>query len=453
MYDKDVEEALKWLQTLEERATAHRDLRALGEAHEYTGSLLAWTGDLHSAVSRHRQGLELLTRIGDAATESMWLAVTGMTFLSLGDLRKAEEYASRVLETARAVGLKWGTARGYGLVGQIALCRGDWEEALDAFQEAIQRFQEIGDRVNEAGATYLLAQAYLAQEDRGQALNRFQEALALAGPEELRGYLRYDSRLGTLSGLEEAYEDPEPFQAFCDRYRSEAGDGPFVQWYLEPADVGTVREPPLHHDEFAAFLSPDWVWHDLFDDCSFTVQNGLEIHAANGRDLWFINWSAPRVLRSVSGDWLAQTVCVPALEEKPAIGGLLLWKDRKNYLRLDGGVAGKHEILFVGCLENQDMLIGRGRLESANQRVSGSSGQVFLRLERVGERVNALCSAGGKRWFTVGHVEFPVEDPLQVGLHAIGHIDRAVYRRAYPEGTAIRFESFQLWEMYRSIRR
>jgi hypothetical protein len=44
-------------------------------------------------------------------------------------------------------------------------------------------------------------------------------------------------------------------------------------------------------------------------------------------------------------------------------------------------------------------------------------------------------------------VAFPVEDPLQVGLHAIGHIDRSVYHGAYPDGTAIRFESFQLWRL------
>jgi regulation of enolase protein 1 (concanavalin A-like superfamily) len=73
------------------------------------------------------------------------------------------------------------------------------------------------------------------------------------------------------------------------------------------------------------------------------------------------------------------------------------------------------------------------------------SGRVFLRLERVGDRVNALCSADGETWFTVGHVPFPVEDPLQVGLHAIGNIDRTIYRGAYPDGTAIRFESCQLW--------
>ena len=38
--------------------------------------------------------------------------------------------------------------------------------------------------------------------------------------------------------------------------------------------------------------------------------------------------------------------------------------------------------------------------------------------------MNALCSANGVEWFTVGGVAFPVEDPVEVGLHAIGVIDQ-----------------------------
>jgi hypothetical protein len=37
---------------------------------------------------------------------------------------------------------------------------------------------------------------------------------------------------------------------------------------------------------------------------------------------------------------------------------------------------------------------------------------------------------------------------VEVGVVAIGSIDRAVYPGAYPEGTAIRFESFDLWEAH-----
>ena len=47
----------------------------------------------------------------------------------------------------------------------------------------------------------------------------------------------------------------------------------------------------------------------------------------------------------------------------------------------------------------------------------------------------------------MGHVTFPTEGPLQVGVHAIGKIDRTVYPGGYAKGTAIRFESFQLWQM------
>lgn len=73
------------------------------------------------------------------------------------------------------------------------------------------------------------------------------------------------------------------------------------------------------------------------------------------------------------------------------------------------------------------------------------SERIFLRLERHDSRVNALCSADEVEWFTVGYVEFPVEKPVEIGLYAIGSIDRTIYNGAYPDRTAIRFESFQLW--------
>jgi hypothetical protein len=63
----------------------------------------------------------------------------------------------------------------------------------------------------------------------------------------------------------------------------------------------------------------------------------------------------------------------------------------------------------------------------------------------MGDQVHAFCSADGERWFTAGAVTFP-QEPVQVGVFAIGRIDRAVYHGAYPDGTAIRFESFRLWE-------
>ena len=167
-----------------------------------------------------------------------------------------------------------------------------------------------------------------------------------------------------------------------------------------------------------------------------TAPSRGEIQATNGRDLWDINLSAPRLLQPVSGAFAVQTICALASEERPSIGGILLWRDKENYLRVDRGTRGKHEVSFQGCLENKDVIIGRGHLPSE---------RIFLRLERREGRVNGLCSADGKEWFTMGYATFPEKGPLEVGLHAIGAIDRTIYPGAYPEGTAIRFESFELW--------
>src|SRR5206468_12967288 len=107
-----------------------------------------------------------------------------------------------------------------------------------------------------------------------------------------------------------------------------------LQWFLEPTEPLPFAQPQIE-EAFIASLASDWVWNDPFGDSSCTVQNGLEIQAANGRDLWHINLGAPRLLRSVSGEFAVQTVRIPGSAEKPAIGGILLWKDPENFLRLD----------------------------------------------------------------------------------------------------------------------
>jgi len=167
----------------------------------------------------------------------------------------------------------------------------------------------------------------------------------------------------------------------------------------------------------------------------------LVIRAANGRTLWDLNLSAPRLLRSASGDVIVQTAC-GAVDGAPAIGGLLLWQDEENYLSINLGFWGERQVLFEGCLDNQNTIIGRGSLpgdESVEPKV-------FLRLARSGDTVSAYCSADGEQWFIVGKAKFPADGPIQVGLCAFGDIDRAIYRGAYPDGSAIRFESFRLWQ-------
>lgn len=114
-----------------------------------------------------------------------------------------------------------------------------------------------------------------------------------------------------------------------------------------------------------------------------------------------------------------------------------MWKDIDNYLYVIRGQFGKNDVAIMGCIEKQNVLIGRGRLISES---------AVLRLEFIDNQVNALYSSNGEEWFTVRNVEFGAEYPVGIGLIAFGlnGFDRTIYQKAYPEGTAIRFESFEL---------
>jgi tetratricopeptide (TPR) repeat protein len=421
---------MSWLQALERRAQEHHDVRALAAMHHTVAEFSESQGDLSACVAHRQRALELFAKTGDAKHESWIWGQLGLTFLELGDLQRAQDHLKRAFEMEDQAPRDL-VAYCYRASGTISRCLGSADQARDAVERSIQLSREIGRHVLEADVIGSLGHIHLALGERQEALQRFQEAMARVG-----------RPFGSvLNGLEVAYADPEAFRAFCHRFQAEhptTDKGRYarwVQWFLEPAEPFTFLELRID-DRFIAQPSVAWSWLDPFGDCSSSMQQGLEIEAANGRDLSDLNLSVPRLLRAAADDFAVQTVCLPASDEKPAIGGLLLWMNAENYLRLDRGTRGPHEISFQGCLANQDVIIGRGRLPSE---------RVFLRLERRGSRVNALCSADGESWFTVGHTEFPAEDPVQVGMHAIGAIDRTIYPGAYPDGTAIRFESFQLW--------
>ena len=161
------------------------------------------------------------------------------------------------------------------------------------------------------------------------------------------------------------------------------------------------------------------------------------LRAANGREMWCRNTSAPRLLHPMTGDFAVQTVISPALDDRPWLGGLLVWRDEDNFLQLEGGRLGVHQYSFRGRVGGSERIVGRGMLERD---------RVFLRLERRNHRIRALCSPDGETWYTLGKTEVDLGAQVQVGLFAIGFIVRDFYLGAFPEGSAIRFEDTRLWQ-------
>jgi hypothetical protein len=131
-----------------------------------------------------------------------------------------------------------------------------------------------------------------------------------------------------------------------------------------------------------------------------------------------------------------QTVSRPASPDIPALGGICIWQDEDHFFHLEKGSLGKEDLTFKGCAGSRAMIFGRGRLRSE---------ATWLRMERDEGVVRALCSPNGQEWFSLGEARVDLAEALETGIYCSGWIDRSYYHGAFPQGAAIRFDSFQLF--------
>lgn len=432
---KAIADAFAWLELTQQGLRDHYDLGPLSWAHMWIGAwLYEALGDVESARYEYQLGLDLCHQTGITYDQARALTSFAQHRFVQGELEEAEA-DNREAYTYRAqLGLRGELADNTDLLARIAYCRGELAVAITHSAETLALVEQSGFTFARASQQTLLGQLYLAQGQPQRALEQFQSAITHEQPDG-KGQ---PVLAAALAGAEAVYTEPD-FQAYCRQVQAEKPDFLLHQWWLEPTepDFRLPDEDSLHPKSRPEGSRPNPQlshWVDPFGDCEWTVaKDGVVLRAVNRRDLWVNNVSAPRLLQPVAGDFAIQVVCRAAETDRPAIGGLLLWHDQENYLRLTWGEYGAAAVTLVGCMANIDQMLGRGRLVH--------SGQVHLRLERIGSQVRALCSANGQAWFCAGIVTFSTTTELAIGLHAIGKIDRTFYPGAYPAGTAIHFRT------------
>ena len=445
--DGNVEAALEWAEELEARSLQHNDLRGMASVWLHQGDVLAGKGDYTNSLSLLQKSLETHERIGDTRLASWCYGHIGSTLLDSGNIEEAETQAGVYLNMTKQVGNPRDIARAHWLSGKIAMCQHRWEEAILHFQKFLEGYQRIGAPFWITLARLCLGVVYLKKGDYHQAIRSLEVAADVAVETQRASWL-----CSALGGLEEAYMalgTPERIVEFCHSFRERHADAlkelPLRQGYLEPAEPSKEFSHLAFADDFDApaatqsgdsgtdTIDPSWRWMDEFGDCACKIAQagGLEICAANGRDLYGLNLSAPHLMRDASGDFAVEVRMSPASDDKPQIGGLLIWKDKDSFLRFEKGVHGQNEVRL------RWPVVGRGLLPGDKE--------VHLRLERSGEQFSAYCKKDGKNWLTCGKLTLSLDDPIQIGIYAIGKIDRTIYCGSFKDGTATLFRGFRLW--------
>jgi class 3 adenylate cyclase/tetratricopeptide (TPR) repeat protein len=429
-------EAMRWLLALRERAERHHDLRALAQSHDYAGLVLMMTGDLHQAAEEHRKALGLCERVGDLLQQLDAMGHLIDALLAMGALEPAREWTERLLETASQVdnpeSLAWASWR----AGRVAHASGAWDEAQQWFRKAATMFEPANAPAQSAMMMYHIAAAQLHKGEQSAAVRTFAEAADLAGPETLAQNPL--SLALVLTAIEAASGRTDAFETFCREWQEKLPRGTLGQWSLQPAGNRATDWSGIEGEGLDIRPEGPWTWVDPLGGSTYHADGDLIVQAANGRGLWDSNLSAPRLLRLVDGDCAWQAVCAAETKGYPAIGGLVLWHSGKDFMNVTWGFGGPGGVVFRGYVRNEQLVVGRGWLADAEE-------QIHLRMERRAGRVRALCSPDGEQWYQVGEAGWDVDGPVQIGLHAIGDMDRLVYPGSFAEGTAIAFRDVRVW--------
>jgi serine/threonine protein kinase/tetratricopeptide (TPR) repeat protein len=439
--NRRLEIGLAWLEQFEAKAEEIHDAVAVTESKMFQGHSNFYRGDFESAEKFYAQVFEMGFAIGDtkrqfwSAHENSWIDMHVHR-----DLDAALSHAETALQIAKEHRFQ---EDNYGELcadlGLVYFMREEHHKAFQFWQEAYDFSLDHGYRVPGLWAAYLIAWFHLANQDHAAALPWLEKATAQISPKDLEGqtalnclkiFGAYESALlghhadeSIVHSLmrKKAENLPESFTA--------AGQPATpLKTSNDPANTVVLQSKPLE----------GWQWVDPFADCSSIWQHGLTIKAKGGRNLWHSNLSAPRWMREANGSFVIQTVCFPANRTQPAVGGLLIWQDRNNFLWLMRDYTGPGEVCFAGCIDNRSVILGRARLGTVSNPESG----VCLRLERNGSQVRALAYNENNTWYTAGETTFPNHGSVKVGLFAAGDIPKNIYPHAPKEGTAVRFQIF-----------
>jgi regulation of enolase protein 1 (concanavalin A-like superfamily) len=135
----------------------------------------------------------------------------------------------------------------------------------------------------------------------------------------------------------------------------------------------------------------------------------LTITSPAGCDLGAGNDDAPRILQSISGDFIAYTKVSGTFTAAGTHAGLLAYSDDNHFMRVEIRDVNKVQI---GGKNGGSFVYTQNSLGSAID-------PIYLKLEKTGSAVKGYWSSDGSTWNEFGSYTLTVSDPIQIGLFVI----------------------------------
>ncbi len=380
------------LEEMEKCCKAHNNETGLARCYHGFGDLLRGQNDLKCAIQYFEKSLYYYERIGEAhGLLEGHLELAHLLILTDDDQEKIYEHIQQGLRIAESMGGSYLVAPLSGLCNAIANAyveKGDEDHALIYFQHSVK----YGTKDN-----YILP----------YSLGRIEHIYAKKGQHQ-------------------------KFFEFCNQIHHQTS--PFLYWYLKSASPSKDFGDLAWHDEFEnSILKEEWQWinPDGKSKYNFPKKGVIEIQTPIGHDLFTKNPNTGHLIYQTSGNFAVETKLIDISEKNCQTGGIFLQSAQNVLIGIEKRLYSA-ELNLKMRRKDQINIIGRGWLPG---------NQVYLRLERKGEKVIALCSADGIIWQTCGEAMFPKSDPIWIGLYASAPI---MFRCPFNE-SFVRFEGISLW--------
>lgn len=214
--------------------------------------------------------------------------------------------------------------------------------------------------------------------------------------------------------------------------KTESNTNVVVNTTMQPVKSGEKVEKTLEVN-FKDGLPQGWEKIDPEKEnaSDFNTANGvLKLKIPSGKDLYGDNRTAPRLVKSVTGDFEIETRVKFSPTQSYQGAGILIFRNDNNYLRLERG--------FGGLGGGEDGIRFDKREDETHEPVATpekfptSAGEVELKFRRVGKDFTAFWREAGKtEWKEVGKVSANYPETVQVGLIGVNTADEITAEFAY----------------------